>query len=122
MRYDLTDFEWSVIAPLLPMDRRGPKPKNNRLHPTMKPVALVEKAIRNSSRRGDLVLDPFGGSGSTLIACEKTARRAAVIELDPAYVDVIIRRWEAYTRREATLENDGRTFAAVAADRARLAA
>ena len=99
-----------------------PKPKNNRLHPTMKPVALVEKAIRYSSRRGDLVLDPFGGSGSTLIACEKTARRAAMIELDPAYVDVIIRRWEAYTRCEATLENDGRTFTAVAAERARLAA
>ena len=99
-----------------------PKPKKNRLHPTMKPVALVERAIRNSSRRGDLVLDAFAGSGSTLIACEKTARRAAMMELDPAYVDVIIRRWEAYTHREARLEDDGRSLAAIATERTRIAA
>jgi DNA modification methylase len=99
-----------------------PKPKSNRMHPTMKPVALVERAIRNSSRRGDLVLDPFGGSGSTLIACEKAARRAAVMELDPKYTDVIVRRWEAYTHREAQLLDDGRTFSAIATERARRAA
>jgi DNA modification methylase len=99
-----------------------PKPKYNRMHPTMKPVALVERALRNSSRRGDLILDPFGGSGSTLIACEKTSRRAALIELDPMYVDVIIRRWELYTRREAQLEDDGRNFSAIAAERKRPAA
>jgi DNA modification methylase len=98
------------------------KPKRNRLHPTMKPVSLIERAIRNSSRRGDLVLDPFGGSGSTLIACEKTGRRAGIVELKPKYVDVIIRRWEAYTGREAQLESDGRSFAAVAKERLQQAA
>jgi DNA modification methylase len=99
-----------------------PKPKANRLHPTMKPVSLIERAIRNSSRRGDVVLDPFGGSGSTLIACEKTGRRAALVELEPRYVDVTIRRWEAYTHQVAHLEKDGRTFAAVAQDRLQKAA
>jgi DNA modification methylase len=99
-----------------------PRPKVNRLHPTSKPVALVERAIRNSSHRGDLVLDAMAGSGSTLIACEKTKRRAALMELDPIYVDVIIRRWEAYTHREAHLENDGRSFGALATERARIAA
>ena len=99
-----------------------PKPKVNRLHPTMKPVSLVERAIRNSSRRGDLILDPTGGSGCTLIACEKTKRRAAVIEIEPKYVDVMIRRCEAYTHQQAHLEADGRTFAEVAHERVRLAA
>jgi DNA modification methylase len=83
----------------------------------MKPVSLIERAVRNSSRRGDLVLDPFGGSGSTIIACEKTGRRAGLVELEPKYVDVIIRRWEAYTGREAQLESDGRSFAAIAKER-----
>src|SRR5262249_18636804 len=78
-----------------------PKPSMNALHPTMKPVALVERAIRNSSRRGDTVLDAFAGSGSTLIACEKSARQARLVELDPQYVDVMIRRWEAYTGQVA---------------------
>ena len=99
-----------------------PKPKKNRLHPTMKPVFLVEKAVRLSCRRGDLVLDSFAGSGSTLIACEKASRRAAMMEISPNYVDVIIRRWEAYTRREAHLDGDGRSFAAITTERARLAA
>jgi DNA modification methylase len=83
----------------------------------MKPVALAERAIRNSSRRGDLVLDVFAGAGSTLIACEKASRRAAVIELTPMYVDVIVRRWEAYTHREARLHDDGRTFSEIAKER-----
>ena len=65
----------------------------------MKPVALVERAIRNSSKSRDIVLDPFGGSGSTLIACEKTGRQARLIELDPRYCDVIVRRWQELTRR-----------------------
>jgi len=99
-----------------------PKPKANRLHPTMKPVSLIERAIRNSSRRGDRVLDPFGGSGSTLIACEKTGRRAALVELEPKFVDVSVRRWEAYTRGEARLEADGRSFAATAQQRLEQAA
>lgn len=83
------------------------KPSKNDLHPTMKPVELVERAVRNSSRTGDIVLDPFGGSGTTLIACEKTNRRARIIELDPKYVDVIVRRWQDYTGAEATRAHDG---------------
>jgi len=78
------------------------KPHKNDLHPTMKPVELVERAIRNSSRPGDIVLDPFGGSGTTLIAAEKTGRIGWLLELDPKYVDVIVKRWEAFTGRKAT--------------------
>ncbi len=63
----------------------------------MKPVELVERAVRNSSMSRDVVLDPFGGSGSTLIACEKAGRQARLMELDPRYVDVIVRRWEEFT-------------------------
>lgn len=80
------------------------KPVRNDLHPTMKPVELVERAIRNSSRVNDVVLDPFGGSGTTLIASEKTGRCARLIELDPKYVDVIVQRWEDWTGEKATLE------------------
>jgi DNA modification methylase len=98
------------------------KPARNDLHPTMKPVGLVERAIRNSSKSRDIVLDPFGGSGSTLIACEKTGRHARLIELDPKYCDVIIRRWQAWTGAQATLEGDGRTFEEIAAGRAAAAA
>jgi len=86
------------------------KPVRNDLHPTMKPVSLVERAIRNSSKTRDLVLDPFGGSGSTLIACEKAGRQARLVELDPGYCDVIVRRWQDYAGRAATLEGDGGTF------------
>ncbi len=71
------------------------------VHPTQKPVGLLERAIRNSSRAGDLVLDVFGGSGSTLIACERLGRVARLVELDPKYCDAIVRRWEKYTGREA---------------------
>jgi DNA modification methylase len=77
------------------------RPRANDLHPTMKPVELVERAINNSSQRGDVVLDPFGGSGTTLIASERTGRRARLIELDPKYVDVIVKRWEEYTGGKA---------------------
>ena len=72
------------------------KPVRNDLHPTMKPVALVERAIRNSSKTRDIVLDPFGGSGSTLIACEKTGRQGRFVELDPKYCDVIVQRWQEW--------------------------
>jgi DNA modification methylase len=89
----------------------------NDLHPTMKPVELVERAIRNSSKGRDTVLDPFGGSGTTLIACEKAGRAARLIELEPKYCDVIIRRWQEFTGGEATLDGDGRTFAEVAGER-----
>jgi DNA modification methylase len=78
------------------------RPRANDLHPTMKPVELVERAISNSSQHGDVVLDPFAGSGTTLIAAERTGRVARLIELDPNYVDVIVKRWEAFTGRKAT--------------------
>jgi DNA modification methylase len=93
------------------------KPSRNALHPTMKPVALVERAIRNSSKTRDIVLDVFGGSGSTLIAAEKTGRQARLVELDPAYADVIVGRWQRFTGRAATLEPDGRGFEELAAER-----
>lgn len=83
-------------------------------HTTPKPVALVAKAINNSSKGGDAVIDLFGGSGSTLIACEKTGRHARLMELDAKYVDVIVRRWQEFTGKDATLEADGRTFDEVA--------
>jgi len=86
------------------------KPQKNDLHPTMKPVELVERAIRNSSRPGNVVLDPFGGSGTTLIAAEKSGRLARLIELDPKYVDVIVRRWQGWTGKQATRESDGALF------------
>ena len=76
----------------------------------MKPVELVERAIRNSSRPGDVVLDPFGGSGTTLIAAEKSGRQARLIELDPKYVDVIVRRWQEYAEAQAVRESDGVRF------------
>jgi DNA modification methylase len=90
------------------------KPQKNDLHPTMKPVELVERAVRNSSKTRDLVLDPFGGSGSTIIACEKSGRRARLIELDPKYVDVIVKRWQEFTGREASRASDGATFGSLA--------
>jgi DNA modification methylase len=76
----------------------------------MKPVELVERAIRNSSRPGNVVLDPFGGSGTTLIAAEKSGRLARLIEFDPKYVDVIVRRWQEWTGKQATRESDGAVF------------
>ena len=86
------------------------RPQVNDLHPTMKPVALIERAVLNSSRRGDTVLDPFAGSGSTLIACEKTERKARLIELEPKYCDVMIRRWEEFSGKQAMHNESGETF------------
>lgn len=80
------------------------KPTCNDLHPTMKPIELVERAINNSSKNGDIVLDGFGGSGSTMIACEKVGRCARLIELDPKYCDVIVKRWEDFTGKKAILQ------------------
>lgn len=91
------------------------KPHKNDLHPTMKPVALVERAINNSSRAGDIVLDTFAGSGTTLMACEKTKRQARLMELDPHYVDVIIKRWQDYTGKPAIRVSDGVAFDTLAA-------
>jgi DNA modification methylase len=84
----------------------------------MKPVALVEHAIRNSSRRGEVVLDPFAGSGTTVIACEKAGRKARVMEVEPHYCDVIINRWQQFTGQEARLEDVGTTFGQARLNRA----
>ena len=89
------------------------KPQKNDLHPTMKPVELVERALRNSSRPGDTVLDPFGGSGTTVIAAEKSGRKARMIELDPKYCDVIVRRWQDFSAQAALREVDGALFDAL---------
>ena len=98
------------------------KPARNDLHPTMKPVALVERAIRNSSKSRDIILDPFAGSGSTLIASAKAGRQARLVELDPKYCDVIARRFQDWTGERALLESDGRSFEEVAAGHAAAAA
>ncbi|MET4218294.1 DNA modification methylase [Bradyrhizobium sp. LB14.3] len=88
------------------------------MHPTVKPTALVIDAIKDCSRRGDIVLDPFSGSGTTVMAAQKCRRRARVIELDPLYVDVAIRRWQSYTGQAATMAITGETFAEVEQRRA----
>lgn len=95
------------------------KPKRNGEHPTMKPVGLIERMLENSTNPGDTVLDLFGGSGSTLIACEKLRRSARLMELDPKFVDVIVKRWEEFTGRKARLDSTGQTFAEVEAERRR---
>lgn len=87
------------------------------LHPTVKPVALIADAIRDCSKRGAIILDPFAGSGTTILAAERTRRRAACMEIDPGYVDTAIRRWQAVTRETAMLSGDGRSFDEVAASR-----
>ena len=92
------------------------KPQRNGEHPTMKPVALFEYQMLNNTKGGDIVLDSFGGSGTTLIAAEKNGRIARLMELDPKYVDVIVRRWQEFTGKQATLEATGATFAEVEAD------
>lgn len=94
---------------------RHEKPKKNADHPTMKPVGLIRRMLDNSSKRGDAVLDLFGGSGSTLIACEGTGRRARLMELDPRFADVIVLRWQELTGQKAILDGDGRSFDAIRA-------
>ncbi len=84
------------------------------MHPTVKPVALIADAIRDVTKRGDLILDPFGGSGTVLLAAEKTGRRARAIEIDCHYCDVAIRRWETFTGKAAVLAANGETFEEVA--------
>jgi DNA modification methylase len=86
-------------------------------HPTVKPTALVADAIKDCSKHRDIVLDPFGGSGTTIIAAEKTGRRARVIELEAKYVQVTIRRWEALTGRNAVLASSGTTLEQVAQEK-----
>jgi len=93
------------------------KPRVNDLHPTMKPVELVCRGIENSSKTKDIVLDSFGGSGTTLIACEKLQRKARLIELDPCYVDVIVKRWEEFTGNTAKHAGENKSFADIAKKR-----
>jgi DNA modification methylase len=83
----------------------------------MKPVALVERAIRNSRKPRDTVLDCFGGSGTTMTAAERTGRRAVLLEIDPAYADVIVRRWQEATEEAVVLDNEDRIFADIAIGR-----
>ena len=87
------------------------------MHPTVKPVALIADAIMDCSKRGEIVLDGFGGSGSTLIAAEKTGRSSRLIEYDPLYCDTIIRRWQDYTGKQARLAVGGSLFGDVADER-----
>jgi DNA modification methylase len=88
-----------------------------RIHPTAKPVELVERALLNSSKAGDIVADLFGGSGSTLVACERRKRKARLMEIDPKYADCIVRRYQEYTGNHVELEVDGRSFNEVAQQR-----
>jgi DNA modification methylase len=90
------------------------KPAANRLHPTMKPVELVERALVNSSKTGDICADFCAGAGSTLIACERRGRKARLMEIDPKYADCIIRRFQEYTGKKAKLDGNGRTFDEIA--------
>jgi DNA modification methylase len=130
-RHEPIYYGWSPGAPRHAVPTRNQdtvwefdRPQRSAEHPTMKPVELIEKAIKNSSDAGDIVLDPFGGSGSTLIACEKTQRRALLMELDPKYVDVIVLRWQEFTGKKATMADraghgveTGRTFEQVKENR-----
>ncbi len=88
------------------------------MHPTVKPVEMIEDAIQDCSNRGDVVFDPFAGSGSTLIAAERCGRRARAIEIDPHYCDTILRRWQDFTGKQAVLSSTGSTFDEVVAERA----
>lgn len=97
---------------------RFDKPRRSGEHPTMKPVGLIVRMLRNSARPGGIVLDLFGGSGSTLMACELLGMQARLVELDPRFVDVIVRRWEEATGKRAVLEDGRLEFEAVRAARA----
>jgi DNA modification methylase len=86
------------------------RPTKSDLHPTMKPVDLVGRAIKNSSNEGDLILDIFGGAGSTMVASHKNKRVNSTMELDPIFVDVIVRRMQEFTGDKAVLEGTGELF------------
>lgn len=112
-KYEPIWYGWKEGSRLCPLEDRKqsdvwdiPRPKKSEEHPTMKPVELVARAITNSSKKGDVVIDLFGGSGTTLIASEQTGRCCRMMELDPKYVDVIVNRWEQLTGEKAELIND----------------
>ena len=109
-KYEPIWYGWKEGSRLCPLEDRKqsdvwdiPRPKKSEEHPTMKPVELVARAITNSSKKGDIVIDLFGGSGTTLIASEQTGRCCRMMELDPKYVDVIVNRWEQMTGEKAEL-------------------
>ena len=109
-KYEPIWYGWKEGTRLCPLEDRKqsdvwdiPRPKKSEEHPTMKPVELVARAITNSSKKGDIVIDLFGGSGTTLIASEQTGRCCRMMELDPKYVDVIVNRWEQLTGKQAEL-------------------
>ena len=116
-KYEPCWFGWNKTGSAFINDRKltnvwdFPRPKKSDLHPTMKPVELVENAIGHASNVGGLVMDLFGGSGTTLVACEKTDRVCFMMELDTKYCDVIIKRWQDFTGREAVNEQTGKTYA-----------
>jgi len=115
-KYEPCWFGWNKTGSAFIDDRKltnvwdFPRPKSSDLHPTMKPVELVENAIGHASNVGGIVLDLFGGSGTTLIAAEKTSRIGMLMELDPKYCDVIINRWQDFTGKQAILESSGESF------------
>ncbi|HEY6965851.1 MAG TPA: site-specific DNA-methyltransferase [Burkholderiales bacterium] len=94
-----------------------PRPRSSTMHPTQKPVELVGRALSNSSKGGDVIVDLFGGSGSTLLACEKLGRVARISELDPIFCDVIVQRWQNYSGKAATLEKGGQSYAQMLVER-----
>jgi DNA modification methylase len=108
-QYEPIWYGWNGEGPRLhPLEDRQqsdlwqiPRPKRSEEHPTMKPVELVERSITNSSTSGELVFEPFSGSGTTILACEKSGRRCRAIELEPKYVQVAIERWQSFTGRNA---------------------
>ena len=99
-----------TVQPVEPTILQVSKPKRSADHPTMKPVELISRMLKNSTEVGDIVLDLFGGSGSTLISCEMLSRAARLCELDPRFVDVIVRRWQEFAGAASVLEADGSTF------------
>ena len=100
----------ATVEEFLPTVMHESKPKRSDGHPTMKPVVLVERMLRNNAKKGDVVLDLFGGSGSTLMAAERLGMCARLSELDPSYCDVIVNRWQAFTGKRAVLESTGQPF------------
>jgi DNA modification methylase len=122
-KYEPCWFGWNKSGSSFVDDRKltnvweFDRPKSSKLHPTMKPVELVENALGHASNVGGVVLDLFGGSGTTIIACEKTGRNCRMMELDPKYCDVIIKRWQDFTGQEATHAETGQTFAELIASR-----
>lgn len=115
-KYEPCWFGWNKTGSAFIDDRKltnvwdFPRPKRSDLHPTMKPVELVENAIGHASNVGGLVMDLFGGSGTTAIACEKTSRNCRLMELDPKYCDVIINRWQNFTGKQAVLLSTDEAF------------